>query len=318
MTTPTTITVADRQGLVALMPYLLGFHPTNSLVLVGLDGSRVTLCARLDLDCPLIHARETVQALAQHRVTLLAVAYGDRESAEPALDNIEELAASTDCELADAMRITDGHIYPRCADGCCHPEPVNPVAAPAVHAVAAGISPARSRNDYAAQLAPVPDVEQARMYQAVEYAASHLTQLLAGATEHTAQLLVARLSERAITEAVATLACGGRLTDDQAARMWLLLTIPAVRDNAIRRLTGQREHIQFWIDLTRRCADEGRAWAATMLACAAIRHSNTMLAGLALDEAIATGHAGELTNLLQRCIRSGANPRDLADLIATL
>ena len=36
--------------MVSAVPYLLGFHPERSLVLIGLDASRLTVTAGIDLD----------------------------------------------------------------------------------------------------------------------------------------------------------------------------------------------------------------------------------------------------------------------------
>ena len=51
-----TIRVTSPADLIEAVPYLLGFHPTESLVVVGFDdsagsGRQVAVTARLDLDC---------------------------------------------------------------------------------------------------------------------------------------------------------------------------------------------------------------------------------------------------------------------------
>jgi hypothetical protein len=47
---PEKLRLSSPEEFLAAVPYLVGFHPTESLVLVGLDGIRVVVTARLDLD----------------------------------------------------------------------------------------------------------------------------------------------------------------------------------------------------------------------------------------------------------------------------
>jgi len=42
--------VRNPGDLIEAIPYLLGFHPRDSLVVVGLAGTRVSVTARIDLD----------------------------------------------------------------------------------------------------------------------------------------------------------------------------------------------------------------------------------------------------------------------------
>jgi hypothetical protein len=47
---PTRLVVRSVDDLVGLVPHLLGFHPTDSLVVMMLEGGRVAVTARVDLD----------------------------------------------------------------------------------------------------------------------------------------------------------------------------------------------------------------------------------------------------------------------------
>ena len=44
------ISLTGPDSIVEAVPYLLGFTPTDSLVLVGLQGTSLTVTARIDLD----------------------------------------------------------------------------------------------------------------------------------------------------------------------------------------------------------------------------------------------------------------------------
>ncbi|HET6483466.1 MAG TPA: DUF4192 family protein, partial [Actinoplanes sp.] len=68
-----TLAIRSSADLIAATPYLLGFHPTDSIVVIGLVGRTVSFVARHDLPppgsdgtdwiAPLV-ARQTVQSVA--------------------------------------------------------------------------------------------------------------------------------------------------------------------------------------------------------------------------------------------------------------
>ena len=75
--------IGDRGDLVAAVPYLLGFHPAESLVLVALRGTRLVVTARVDLPDP-ERAGELVARAAQILDTqrcdgVLLLAFSDDE-----------------------------------------------------------------------------------------------------------------------------------------------------------------------------------------------------------------------------------------------
>ncbi|MGH8861267.1 MAG: DUF4192 family protein, partial [Jatrophihabitantaceae bacterium] len=78
------VRVSGPADLVQTIPYLLGFHPARSLVLVGLADRRVVVTARMDLD-ELADGRllpTTVAGLYRGGAErLVAVVYDDQASA---------------------------------------------------------------------------------------------------------------------------------------------------------------------------------------------------------------------------------------------
>ena len=50
MTAASSVRITGPASLIAAVPYLLGFEPNESLVLVGLRDGQVTVTARVDLD----------------------------------------------------------------------------------------------------------------------------------------------------------------------------------------------------------------------------------------------------------------------------
>src|SRR5215472_69399 len=77
--------VRNPGDLIEAIPYLLGFHPRDSLVIVGLVGTRVSITARVDLD----DLREagmlagTLRVLANGASTRAIVAIFDESAGDP-------------------------------------------------------------------------------------------------------------------------------------------------------------------------------------------------------------------------------------------
>ncbi len=102
---PPLLRVTGPADLAQAIPYLLGFHPSRSLVVVGLRAKRVAVTARIDLrdllDTPVL--RETLASFAcSGAEKIVAVVFDD------------EVERSVDCgelawsELADEVHLTAG------------------------------------------------------------------------------------------------------------------------------------------------------------------------------------------------------------------
>src|SRR5436190_4547726 len=167
--------------IVLAVPYLLGFHPEDSLVLVGLTGERqrVGLHMRVDLG----QVRDEPAALKHLSTTLarsgadgaVAVLYPS-QGAEglPDVGLIDDLRLALEDErlqLLDALCVRDGRwwSYDCCTDSCC-PADGTEITDPsssrmAAAATFAGIpAPKASREDVVASLRPVTGVA----FQALE------------------------------------------------------------------------------------------------------------------------------------------------------
>jgi hypothetical protein len=149
---PTRMKVSSPADLLGLVPYLLGFQPSESLVVVLLKNGRVLLTARLDL-VPADAASDVidaVQALAgQHDASgLLLVAYSERS--EPTREVLAHLIRGLSAAgLLEAIYV-DGRRWwsLTCSDGCCPPEglPYDLESMPMVaEAVYAGLTAAPDR-----------------------------------------------------------------------------------------------------------------------------------------------------------------------------
>jgi hypothetical protein len=106
---------------------------------------------------------------------------------------------------------------------------------------------------------------------------------------------------------------GGRLSDDDAAWLTVLLQHPAVRDLAWQLTDGHVEDLPLWTDLTRRAHHEVVAAPATLLGLAAWRCGDGALAAVALDRALQADPGHRMAVLLARALRAGMPPSALGE-----
>ena len=161
---PVRLRARRPQDVLALVPYLLGFQPAESLVAVLVRGTRVVLSARIDLPGPAAEdPAACVQDLVdQHAPTamVLVVYSSDRRRAEALLTH--SLGSVSGVAISDAL-LVDGQRWwsLMCRNGCCPAEgmPYAPADHPlAAEAVFAGLTAATSRQEVAAQVAgPAPE-----------------------------------------------------------------------------------------------------------------------------------------------------------------
>ena len=111
-------------------PYLIGFHPKDSLVLVGLRERRVVVTARLDLADTDQHGalEHAVGSMARGGArSVIAVVYppqgrSGRDWSDLAR-RVGVTAGEVDCSLSDALLVRDGRWWSLVCDGeCCPPE----------------------------------------------------------------------------------------------------------------------------------------------------------------------------------------------------
>jgi hypothetical protein len=153
-TTPTRPRISMRSpaDVIHTVPYLLGFHPAESIVLICLQGPAVKLTARMDVSDGPDTFSQLHQTVASHGDDALLVLYSELDA--PAW--LQEQAL----QFKDAMQVRAGRWFSLICDNprCCPPGGTElPEAADSVvaaTAVAAGLAPAASREDLTATLRP--------------------------------------------------------------------------------------------------------------------------------------------------------------------
>jgi Domain of unknown function (DUF4192) len=164
---PTRIRLGGPSDILAVLPYQLGFHPRDSLVVVSLHGSRMGLVQRIDLP-PAEHAGAAVEALlapllreAPDGVLLLGFESAEGE-ALPLVSAMTKGCDEAGLAVLDQILVRDGRWFSlACADrACCPPEgrPLpRPHEVPAVaEFVGREISPMVDRTALADRLRPAP------------------------------------------------------------------------------------------------------------------------------------------------------------------
>ena len=121
--------------LLAVIPYLLGFHPTRSLVLVCLSNSRIGLTQRLDLP---EDAHDVASALMPPLITenpdaVIIIGFEDNKGENlPALEALTTALHSHALPIHDRLVVRDGRWRSLdCHNPTCCPLEGSPVPEPA-------------------------------------------------------------------------------------------------------------------------------------------------------------------------------------------
>ena len=164
------IRVSSVAGFLAVIPHLLGFHPSRSMVVVGLDArrGRIVLAFRYDLPDPPDAARSrdiaehAAAVLRKRRIrTAIAAGYGDGALVTPVAEQLRAGLRGAGIALRDLLRVQDGRYWSYvCTDpGCCPPDgvPFDVSAHPAAAAMTAAGMPGSPRPGVAGGLAGPAD-----------------------------------------------------------------------------------------------------------------------------------------------------------------
>lgn len=307
------ITLRSPADLVAATPYLLGFHPADSMVVVGFRGNRLTFLARGDLPEPDTPPETAATALldlvARQEVdAIVLVGYGPRPAVDPLVDALDRLAGQRDVPVRDVLRVDSGQWWSlRCENPACCPPGGTPVDHTS-HEICArlafeGLVAAPSRQDRAREVAPVGDPAPA-----LARAGARFQALVSALPERERAGTVLTEGRGAIRAAISRYAEGGVLDDDEVAWLGILLCAIPVRDAAWRSITATEPHLRLWADVTRRVDPSQAAAPASLLAFTAWRAGDGVLAGLAVDRALDAEPSYSMAQLLRDALRLGIPP----------
>ncbi|MDG4795406.1 DUF4192 domain-containing protein [Micromonospora sp. WMMD1082] len=320
MDAPGKLILTTNDDLVAAVPYLVGFTPTDSLVIVVLDGTQVRLAVRLDL--PQLSDLAELAAEAAQNATIIArygsaaflVGYGPADRVASAVALLTTALTDTGVDVQGALRVDDERYWclcgtAACADGVAHDPAASRIPAEAVYR---GVAPMRDRAALEQLIAPVTGPERTRMRTATYTALFRLHLTLSEAVvsitddeqpvppEH-----VVREGIEAVQQAYDSAARGETLSDGAVAWLTVVLMVPEIRDHAWITCDGSDTQRGLWIDVTRRAMPATSAAPACLLAITAYLGGDGALANIAVDRALHADPDYHLAHLLGHALRSG-------------
>ncbi|GAA0376747.1 hypothetical protein Acor_31290 [Acrocarpospora corrugata] len=311
--------LSSPTDILAAVPFLIGFHPELSLVVIGFVGSAVRVSTRWDLPAEPGGLDGLIPLLRREQVTVvILIGYGPGPLVTAGVDQATRLLRAEGIEITESLRASEGRYWSYVCQrvACCPPEGVayDPKASPlAAEAVVHGLVALPSRRSLERSVAPCQGLSRASMNRATDRAlAATRTALTKGRPADLVADGIAR-----VRTAIDTYIAGARLTDDEAARLGLDLAIIRVRDEAWTLIDDHAAHLALWRDLTQRLTPRHVAPAASLLAATAWRSGDCALATLALDRALAADPRYTMAALLSRAIRNLLPPNVLRERMPT-
>ena len=319
------IRVSSVAGFLAVVPHLLGFHPSQSMVVVGLDArrGRIVLAFRYDLpDPPDLAISQDIAdhatgVLSKRRVkTAIAAGYGAGTLVTPVAEQLKAGLRDAGITLRDLLRVEAGRYWSYlCQDpGCCPPDgvPFDGQTHPAAAALAAaGMAARPDRASLAGTLAPLAGKDAGSMSRATERARLRAEELTASCRPPGGQWLVVEAGREAVRAAIRIYRRGGRITDhDQLAWLTVTLVDLRVRDDAWARMDPRHReaHRRLWTDVVRHGCQPYVPAPASLLAFTAWQSGEGALANMAIERALAADPGYSMAHLLGQALDAGLPP----------
>jgi hypothetical protein len=319
MTAESTLRVSSSAELIATLPYLIGFHPADSIVVLGVRGLKIAFAARHDLPEPGVpgavvrgEAARMAALVAGQGVTATAViGYGAEALVTPTVLRLTEALERAGLPVIEQLRVADGRYWSfHCLDrGCCPAtgrECLPPHSSIAAAATYSGAVALPDRETLVAQLSPVADPAPsgpalARLEESFARGSHE-----AGGARH-----LRKAGREAVREAERRYRSGGRLTDEEVAWLGALLAYLPVRDYAWERTGEEDWWTVLWTDILRRVESSYVPAPACLLAFAAWRAGNGSLARVAVERAVAHDPDYPMAALIDEMLRLALHPRVL-------
>jgi hypothetical protein len=343
----TAIRLRGPGDVLASLPYQLGYHPDDSIVVIALREGAVDLVERLDLpaarDASGASGALVAPLVREGFDSVLLIGFESQaEAASPVMRALSTDLARHRIPVLDRLVVRDGRWFrPDCATGCCPGEGIAvPEAAdtPAVaDYVALGVAPLARRADLADAVRADPEIsarvsdELRRLRTVTELPPSSVQRLawlslwaticrepvdqpvdeLCGAPDVAA--LVRSLADAELRDAMVAWLCPGALplaALDEDLVDALLTTLGPMPDEG-RSIEAARAGRRLLVRLewlARAVPDSDGAPLLTVLASLAWHLGDGTLARVALDRALACAPDYRLAILLDRMVDLGVRP----------
>ncbi len=320
--TPKTLRAKTPTDLLAMVPYLLGFHPEDSVVMMTVGAADTPVHARQDLpelpdEVPLLVEDLLTVALRSGLRRVALVVYSSDEViadavADPLMTALESAAVDVPIAMrADGERwyclgVGEGACAGRCP-GDCPPEgtPYDLARHPiTLEAVVDGRLVHASRDAMRDSLVGDDPDEVDRVAAAMDAAGERLLRAEAG-RPHLVQegRWVQHRVRRFLRE-------GQRLDSHDVGRLVVAIAAVEVRDVAWAQIghDDARRHIDLWSDVVRRCPREALAAPAALLGFAAWLAGDGALAWCAVERCQETEPGYGLAGLVTQALAGAVPP----------
>lgn len=331
MTSPTGVRASDTDPrtlirlrgpaeVAAALPYLLGFHPAESFVAIGLGADkRVTLTARLDLGPPPYRAQASALATyLRHaesvEAILVVVSDKPRNVIRRAGTAVRVAARKAGMSVVDVMHVSGGRWESlRCRNPRCCP--------PGGQAVDQSLA-----GQFAAELAAMgrvvyPDRASVKASIAYDDTDALAVRFALDAALVEQECLAETASAAAVVDAgerVVGAAVAGRrdlprdLTVEEIGRLGAALSLVPIRDRALRWTISPLSEVaeNVWYQLTRRLPSPYAAPAATLLAVQSYNMGDCTMAGDCAERALADNPDYTMAQLVSEAVVRAVPPSD--------
>jgi hypothetical protein len=319
------IRVSAPEELIELVPYLIGFHPTESLVLIGFDAhtNQVQLGMRVDLPSSEVTEPELeanvialVQALQRSQVDeVILILFTNTPEARPLRPIVDALTAALEqlhIGVLDQLVATDSHWWSMlCADIHCCPVGGSPrvkASVAATKATYAGLVARSSREDLEKVFEGEPDPE--RYEPALANAEQRYTEAVLINRTRTADAALCKAEARRHVDDPTR-----RLTVPQLARIAVALTDITVRDELWLSIDdASLDADRLLVELFTRLPQPYLAPPLFLYGWAAWRRGDGTLAGMAVERALESDPTYSAAALLQAAVTHGLDPRSTPKL----
>jgi hypothetical protein len=326
MTTATSTIAQPRlrlrtpEDILAGTPYLFGFHPSDSVVALGVRGRRLRFHMRDDLPDP----GEDVDSLAagyadmfrrQDVDHVVLIGYG-----APARVDSLLLATATEMRrhniaVHEMLWAHDGRYRSLicAAADCCPPDglPYDVTASPiAATATLIGMVALPDRAALVDSLTAPTGAALDTAERAARHAQARLAQSPGAPSDGLAALDAALRRTRS----------GDRLADEEVAWLAFLVHSLRLRDQAWMRIDRDGEtdldvHDRLWSDVLRRCVPAFAAPAAMLVSYAAWRSGNGVRSRIAIERALAADPGYSAAKLMTEILDRGLSPQSLPPIV---
>lgn len=322
--------------LLQAVPYLLGFHPRSSLVIVGLHKSRLVVTVRLDLGDVGTPGVLADAVAAMHRggaSEFVAAVYDDscpERSRRPLPWDSAAEAFTVEAErvggnVLDVLLVAGDWWWSySCADADCCPAEgrrlPDDVSAFSAAATYAGLVALPDREALAAVLDPLPDADRDRLTPLIgEHENAAVQAVLDGhGARYDRSVKRALFAAARRSDAPAGPAERLEISDSDVARFGVALSTHPLRDSLwMAADDGRLDGRVLWLDLARRLPspyDAAPLFLYGWCSWCSWRSGNGALAGIAAERAVHSDPSYSAADLLLAALARGLDPRRLPKL----